>query len=483
MRIREPRELAVDFRNPDVQVVERERVRRLRVARHAVLVATAEFLQRRLVTAGKPSDHGGSVRSSLVEFRILGPLEVVGDDGRPIAVAAPKVRAVLVLLLLNRNRVVPADVLVDELWDEQPPATAAKTLQVYVSQLRKALGPERVETAHGGYQLRVEAGEVDADSFEQLVADGRPRDALALWRGPALVDVRGEHFARAAAERLEEARLAATEDRIESELDAGRHAALVGELEQLADEFPLRERLRAQLMLALYRSGRQAEALEVYRRTRERLAEELGLEPGVELRELEQAILRQDPALRRSTTAPARTAAAARRAWLLPIAVLFGVGVVAAAVLATRTKQHTTGDLRTFAVKVENVLAQARDGRLAVTHAVDRALQCRLPGKQAAAEIEDVIANRNSLLDQIAALNVPDDPHAQKAVSLLQQAAAASFAADVGYRRALLAAKRCPAKLDRVATARADRLKGQFVLVFNPLASRFGLKRWSPDEF
>ena len=417
-----------------------------------------------------------------MEFRILGPLEVVGN-GRTIALPAPKVRALLVLLLLSRNRVVPSDVLVDELWHEQPPATAAKTLQVYVSQLRKALGADRVETVHGGYRLRVEAGEVDADSFEQLVADGRPRDALALWRGPALVDVRGEHFARAAAERLEEARLAAIEDRIDAELDAGRHAALVGELEQLAEEQPLRERLRAQLMLALYRSGRQAEALEVYRRTREQLAEELGLEPGEELRELEHAILRQDPALRRPAAAPARTAAAARRAWLLPIVVLLGVGVAVAAVLATLPKQHTAGDLRTFAVKVENVLAQARDGRLAVTHAVDRALRCKIAGKQAAAQIEDVIANRNSLLDQIAALNVPDDDRARRAASLLQQAAAASFAADVGYRRALLAAQRCPAKLDLVATARADRLKGEFVLVFNPLASRFHLRRWSPEDF
>src|SRR5207245_11529168 len=160
------------------------------------------------------------------------------------------------------------------------------------------------------------------------------------------------------------------------------------------------------------------------------------------------------------------TGAVARRAWLLPLVVLLGIGVAVAAVLATRPKQHTAGDLRTFAVKVENVLAQARDGRLAVTHAVDRALHCKIGGKEAAAQIEDVIANRNSLLDQIAALNVPDDAHAQRAASLLQQAAAASFAADVRYRRALLAARRCPAKLDRVATARADRLKGQFVLVF-----------------
>ena len=419
-----------------------------------------------------------------MEFRILGPLEVVDDDGRGIPLQAAKPRALFLLLLLHRNRVVSQDVLIDELWAEAPPATAVKTLQVYVSQLRRALGDQRIETRPGGYVLRVEPGELDADAFEQLVAEKRWTDALELWRGPALSDVRGEHFALVAAERLEESRLAALEGRIDADLDAGRHAAIVGELEQLAEEHPLRERLRAQLMLALYRSGRQAEALEVYRRTRERLADELGLEPGAELRELEQAILRQDPALRRPVTGPAApTAAAARRSRWLPIVVLLGIAVAIAVVFATRPKQHTTGDLQAFTVKVENVLAQARDGRLAVAHAVDRALHCKIAGTQAAAQIEDVIANRNSLLDQIAALNVPNDARAQRAASLLQQAAAASFAADVGYRRALLAARRCPANLDSVATARADRLKGEFVLVFNPLASSLHLKTWSPEDF
>jgi DNA-binding SARP family transcriptional activator len=424
-----------------------------------------------------------SVPSGPVEFRILGPLEVVDHDGRDVPLPAAKPRALLALLLLHRNRVVSQDALIDDLWEERPPATAVKTLQVYVSQLRRALGDRRIETRPGGYVLHVEQGELDADAFEQRVSEKRWTDALELWRGPAFADVRSERFALVAAERLEEARLAALEGRIDADLDAGGHAALVGELEQLAEKHPLRERLRAQLMLALYRSGRQAEALEVYRRTRERLADELGLEPGVELRELEQAILRQDPALRRPTAAPAHAASGARRVWLLPIVVLLGIGVAISAVLATRPKQHTTGDLRTFVVKVENVLTQARDGRLAVAHAVDQALSCKIAGIQAAAQIEDVIANRNSLLDQIAALNVPDDDRARRTASLLQQASAASFAADVGYRRALLAARRCPAKLDRGATARADRLKGEFVLVFNPLASRFHLKTWSPEDF
>ena len=157
-----------------------------------------------------------------MEFRILGPVEVGGVD-----LPAAKVRALLVRLLLDPNRVVPADTLVDDLWDDAPPATASKTLQVYVSQLRKALGEGRVETAHGGYRLRVEPGELDAAEFEALVTDGRVRDALALWRGPALANLR-ERFARAAAERLEEARLAALEQRIDDDLEAGRHAEVVG---------------------------------------------------------------------------------------------------------------------------------------------------------------------------------------------------------------------------------------------------------------
>jgi DNA-binding SARP family transcriptional activator len=413
-----------------------------------------------------------------MEFRILGPVEVVGVD-----LPAAKVRALLVRLLLDANRVVPADTLVDDLWDEHPPATAAKTLQVYVSQLRKALGEGRVETAQGGYRLHVEPRELDADEFERLVAAERVRDALALWRGPALADVRGERFARAAAERLEESRLAALATRIDDDLEAGRHAELVGELEQLATQHPYSERLRAQLMLALYRAGRQAEALDVYRDTRRLLADELGLEPGAELRELEQAILRHDPALRAPSRV--RSAVAPRRAWLwlAPLVAVVAAGIAVAAVFATRGGGESKQSLRPFVSKVENVLAQAREGRLAVAHAVDGALRCKTPTKRAAAAIEDVIANRNSLLDQIAALNVPDDERAQRSADLLQRAAAASFAADVGYRRALLSARRCPATIDRVATARADKLKGEFVLVFNPLASQFGLKRWSPGEF
>jgi DNA-binding SARP family transcriptional activator len=433
-----------------------------------------------------------SVLWRVVEFRILGPLEVLGDDGRPVALPPAKPRALLVLLLLNRNRTVRTDVLVDQLWDERPPATATKTVQVYVSQLRKGLG-DRLQTRPGGYELRVGDGELDADRFERLAGEGEYRDALELWRGPALVDVRGEAFARSAAERLEEARLAALEDRIDADLDAGRHAVLVGELEQLVEEHPLRERLRGQLMLALYRSGRQAEALDVYRRTRTLLADELGLEPSPELRELEQAILRQDQALRRAqpaATAAAPTSPTRRRVWPL---VALGVLLLAAvaglgAYLALRgdgdagaTESTAAPDTKAFVVKVENLLEQAHEGRVAVRAAVQAAVRCEVPLREAAGNIEDVRANRQSLLQQVTALPVPDDPEAQRTVTLLHRALAAAFAADLGYRRDILRATSCPPKLRTGPGERSHRLKAAFVAAFNPLARRYGLETWSAD--
>jgi DNA-binding SARP family transcriptional activator len=423
-----------------------------------------------------------------VEFRILGPLEVVGDDERPVTLPPAKPRALLVLLLLNRNRTVRTDVLVDQLWDERPPATATKTVQVYVSQLRKALG-DRLQTRPGGYELRVDDGELDADRFERLAGERDYQRALALWRGPALVDVRGEAFARSAAERLEESRLAALEERIDADLDAGRHAALVGELEQLVEEHPLRERIRAQLMLALYRSGRQAEALDVYRQTRALLADELGLEPSPELRELEQAILRQDEALRRDRPAPGGVPAAPprRRVWpLVALSVLVLAALAAlAAYLVLRggdgTNERSAADTQAFVVKVENLLEQAHEGRIAVRAAVQAAVRCEVPLREAAGNIEDVRANRQSVLQQVAALPVPDDPQARQTVTLLHRALAASFAADLGYRRDLLQATSCPPKLRTGPGERARRLKAAFVAAFNPLARRFGLETWSAD--
>ena len=243
----------------------------------------------------------------MMEFCILGPLEVRDAHG-PVRLGGPKQRALLALLLIHDGEVVPTDRLVDELWPERPPPTAVKTVQMYISQLRRVLA-DGVLTTHGrGYRLELRSVELDARRFEEGVrraaAEEHPkralellRDALALWRGPALADVAYESFAAEEISRLEELRLAAVEDRIELELKLRRAEELVPELQALVASHPLRERPRAQLMLALYRSGRQPEALETYRDLRQRLDHELGLEPSRALRELEAAILRQDRTL------------------------------------------------------------------------------------------------------------------------------------------------------------------------------------------
>ena len=241
-----------------------------------------------------------------MEFRLLGSLDVAERD-RSLPLGGSKQRALLADLLLHANAVVPVERLIDDLWGASPPATVAKSVQVYVSRLRKQLGDGRLVTRPPGYVLRVDPLELDVARFEALVtrargaepevAAARLREALALWRGPPLADLAYEPFAQAEIARLEELRLAALEQRIDAELATGRHAELVGELEALAAEHPLREGLRGRLMLALYRSGRQAEALEVYRRTRRALVDELGVEPSRRLQELERAILAQAPSL------------------------------------------------------------------------------------------------------------------------------------------------------------------------------------------
>jgi DNA-binding SARP family transcriptional activator len=238
-----------------------------------------------------------------MEFRILGPLEVV-DDGRPVSIRRGKEQALLAYLLLHANEVVPSGRLIDVLWDERPPPTASKILQNAVSHLRKQLGDGRLLTRDPGYILRVEKDELDVQRFEQLAREGRGEEALALWRGPALLNLRDERFADDARRRLEDQRLAVLEDRIERDLAAGRHAELVGELEQLVEQNPLRERLQGQLMRALYGTGRQGDALDVYRRARRTLSEELGLEPGPQLQDLERKILNQDPELAPATRSP-----------------------------------------------------------------------------------------------------------------------------------------------------------------------------------
>jgi DNA-binding SARP family transcriptional activator len=241
-----------------------------------------------------------------MEFRILGPLEVL-DDGRAITVAGRKQRTLLAVLLLNANRVVSIDSLIDALWGESPPGTAGKAIQVYVSQLRRLLGKGHLQTKTPGYVFKVESNELDLHRFEELLHQAkdpsceapaeRLQSALALWRGPALEEFAYESFARLELARIDELRLTCLEERIESDLTGGRHAEIIGELEALVAEHPLRERLRGQLMLALYRSGRQAEALDVYQETRRVLVDELGIEPGKSLRERERAILQQDPSL------------------------------------------------------------------------------------------------------------------------------------------------------------------------------------------
>jgi predicted ATPase/DNA-binding SARP family transcriptional activator len=244
------------------------------------------------------------------QFRLLGPL-AVSVGGEPVALGGQKRRALLAALLLEANRIVSRDHLIDALWGEEPPDTARNTIQVYVSQLRKLLPEGALETAPPGYRLAVDPEAIDLFQFIQLTQQARAaltvgnasdaaetlREALALWRGPALADLAWEPLAQGEVVRLEELRLAALEDRIDADLALGRHGQLIGELESLAAEHPLRERLRGQLMLSLYRSGRQADALAVYQRARKALVDELGIEPGEALRKLERAILEQDPSL------------------------------------------------------------------------------------------------------------------------------------------------------------------------------------------
>jgi predicted ATPase/DNA-binding SARP family transcriptional activator len=251
-----------------------------------------------------------------MEYRVLGPLEVV-ENGRRLNLGGAKQQAVLASLLMHADETVALERLVDDLWDDAPPETAQKTIQVYVSRLRKLLPEGAVERRPGGYALRLNVDRFDLRQFELHAAEGRSalaagdrqqaaallRQALNLWRGPALAGL-GSEALRREAERLEELRLRTLEDRLEADLACGRHRDLVGELQALVGEQPLRQRLRAQLMLALYRSGRAGEALEVYRQTHRLLVDELGIEPGEELHALERAILRTDPALELPTIAP-----------------------------------------------------------------------------------------------------------------------------------------------------------------------------------
>ncbi|MBO2451256.1 winged helix-turn-helix domain-containing protein [Actinomadura barringtoniae] len=258
-----------------------------------------------------------------MQFGILGPVEAL-VDGRPVAVGGPRVRALLALLLLDAGRLVSTERLIDGLYGEDPPSGAANALQSQVSRLRRGLGDaELVEGQPAGYRLAVDPADVDVHRFDRLVREGRQalpadpakaaallREALGLWRGPALADLTDAPFAKAQAARLEEQRVAAAEDRAEAELAVGEHAAVVAPLQELTAEHPLRERAQGLLMRALYGSGRQAEALAAYENVRQLLADELGADPSAELSEIHMAILRGDESLR-AVKAPAPAPAAA----------------------------------------------------------------------------------------------------------------------------------------------------------------------------
>jgi DNA-binding SARP family transcriptional activator len=326
-----------------------------------------------------------------VDFRLLGPLEVY-DGGRAVAIGGGKRRSLLALLLLHRNAVVSVDRLIDELWGERPPPTAAKGLQVYVSQLRKELHDgaardgEVLVTRSNGYMLNVDADELDVSRFERALSAGeralaagqperaaqRLRQGLALWRGPPLAEFTYEPFAQHEIARLEELRLVALEQRIDADLALGCHAQVVGELEALVRQHPLRERTRGQLMLALYRCGRQAEALEVYRVGRRTMSDELGLEPGPELRDLEAKILAQSPDLaaparprRRARGTPEQAALPARPRRRAALAIVMAAALLGAAAIAAALRSGDSATPRTVALDLakDSLVAFAPDAR------------------------------------------------------------------------------------------------------------------------
>jgi predicted ATPase/DNA-binding SARP family transcriptional activator len=256
-----------------------------------------------------------------MEYRLLGTLEVLASDGSRLAIPAPKRRTLLAALLLDAERLVPVERLAEALWGTEPPPSAVGTLQAHVSRLRREIGADRILGGPGGYRLRLDGDDVDVQRFEAAVARGRAaarqgddgaaaatfREALSMWRGPMLADVQDRAFAEPEIARLDELRMAAIEEAIDAELRLGRHHEIVPELESLTREHPFREGLWRQLMLALYRSGRQADALGAYRQVRSALVEELGIDPSGETQGLQVAILRQDPSLAGPAAAPPPT--------------------------------------------------------------------------------------------------------------------------------------------------------------------------------
>jgi predicted ATPase/DNA-binding SARP family transcriptional activator len=354
---------------------------------------------------------------SSIEFRVLGPVEAVVNDD-PLPLGAPKQRALLALLLLNADAVVPRERLVDALWGDSPPRSAVASLQVYVHALRRALGPDRIETRGTGYRLRIEPDELDLARFGRLVergrnalAVGRPADAaedlragLRLWRGAPLADLAGEPLAEAEAPGLEERRLQALELLQDAELALGHHDALVPELQSLIAAEPYRERFRAQYVLALYRSGRQADALAACRAARELLVEELGIDPSPELRELEGRILRHDPTIAApEAPEPARlqlptppTALVGRRLEVTAICALLRRDEVR---LVTLTGPGGAGKTRLALAAAAELGPELRDGAVFVDLASVRdpallgsSLAQALGASETAAAVEEVLA-------------------------------------------------------------------------------------------
>jgi DNA-binding SARP family transcriptional activator len=360
----------------------------------------------------------------MMQFRLLGPLEVWDGDER-IDLGGAKQRALLALLLLNANRTVRRTQVMEWLWDMEPPRTAGDLVQEYVSRLRQALrryrdaepSSRRLRTEASGYLLEVAQDELDLDHFERLVdqahreirahdlelATGTLRQALGLWRGPALANLPESWAVGAESARLEDARLVALEERLEVDLALGRHDYLVGELETLVASYPNRERLRRQLMLALYRSGRQAEALAVYRNTRKLLVEELGLEPSPALQQLERAILRADPALepaalpaaagtqRRPTVAPGPCQ--------LPPDIDDFTGREAA---LTEVRQLLEGEQAT-AVVISAIAGKAGVGKTALAVRVAHRLRPRFPDGQLYVNLRGAEAQALDPVDVLAA--------------------------------------------------------------------------------
>jgi YVTN family beta-propeller protein len=356
-----------------------------------------------------------------VDLHLLGPVEA-HLDGRPIALGAPKQRAVLAMLALRVGHTVSADRLAEGLWGEHPPPSAPKMVQLYVSHLRRLLHGNGAEiVTHGrGYELRLADGEVDAVRFERLLDEAQPRDALALWHGDALADLVDEPFAAAEIRRLDGLRLHAAEMAIDADIEAGRHADVIGELDALIDEHPLREQLHARRMLALYRSGRQAEALEAYRDARAVLVEQVGVEPGGELRRLQEAILAQDPALdgvvppphtASARPPPARPPPRRRTALLIAVAALLLLAGAAAFGISRVLEPDGPSGVDENAVGV----IDPDGGRITAQYPVGRGPGAVVAGGGSvwvANALDGTISRIPPKRDQVVAIDVGGAPHA-----------------------------------------------------------------------